>query len=1008
MGRPGYGGDGGPATAASLKDPHNLAETADGGFLIADTSNQRIRKVWPDGTITTVAGSSTSGYAGDGGPPTQAQLSAPKAVADTAADEFLIADESNNRVRFVGVVYAATNTALPTVSGTPRHNETLTASAGSWTGTQPISYAYRWRRCDSGGGACADVAGATAESYVAQSADVGSTLRVQVTATNAGGSTVATSDASAAVTAAAPTSNALPTVTGTAQQGETLTGSNGTWNGTSPFSYTYQWQRCNTSGTGCVDVFAATGTTYALSVSDVGSTMRITVTASNSAGASTASSVATPVVVSNSTPPANTAPPAVSGTAEAGQTLSASPGSWSGTVPLTHTYQWRRCDGAGAACGDVAGATGSTYVLAAADVGSTLRVVVTAMNSSGSASSTSSPSAVVVVASPPSTLVAFGVSAGGDDGDLLARSGAYPPSVSPNVNTSGGIFTAGRRLFGTNYDVIVGLLRFDTSSLPDDATVTSAKLRVYVNKKSDGNNRNLVGGWYAGSNWPIDVADYALESSADALEGADVTGLSVGSVNEFTLSGLGSVSRTGYSGLRLHIDGGVPTADNYVQFASFDHATLPEPQLVVTYTAGAAPSAPANTVLPAVSGSAQEGQTLSATTGTWSNSPTGYAYQWRRCDSSGAGCVDLAGATGSTYALVAADVGSTIRVRLTASNAGGSASASSDQTAVVAAAGPPSTLVAFGVSAGGDDGDLLARSGAYPPSVSPNVNTSGGIFTAGRRLFGTNYDVIVGLLRFDTSSLPDDATVTSAKLRVYVNKKSDGNNRNLVGGWYAGSNWPIDVADYALESSADALEGADVTGLSVGSVNEFTLSGLGSVSRTGYSGLRLHIDGGVPTADNYVQFASFDHATLPEPQLVVTYTAGAAPSAPANTVLPAVSGSAQEGQTLSATTGTWSNSPTGYAYQWRRCDSSGAGCVDLAGATGSTYALVAADVGSTIRVRLTASNAGGSASASSDQTAVVAAAGRRRRWWRSVCRRVGMMVICWRGRVRIRLRCRRM
>ena len=129
-GTPGYGGDGGPATAASLKDPHNLAETADGGFLIADTSNQRIRKVWPDGTITTVAGSSTRGYAGDGGPPTEAQLSAPKAVADTAADEFLIADESNNRVRFVGVVYAATNTALPTVSGTPRHNETLDCVGG--------------------------------------------------------------------------------------------------------------------------------------------------------------------------------------------------------------------------------------------------------------------------------------------------------------------------------------------------------------------------------------------------------------------------------------------------------------------------------------------------------------------------------------------------------------------------------------------------------------------------------------------------------------------------------------------------------------------------------------------------------------------------------------------------------------------------------------------------------------------------------------------------------------
>src|SRR5207244_5074393 len=61
-----------------------------------------------------------------------------------------------------------------------------------------------------------------------------------------------------------------------------------------------------------------------------------------------------------------------------------------------------------------------------------------------------------------------------------------------------------------------------------------------------------------------------------------------------------------------------------------------------------APAAPVNTGLPVVSGSAVQGQTLSASTGSWSNSPTGYAYQWRDCDGSGGSCVDIAGATSSS------------------------------------------------------------------------------------------------------------------------------------------------------------------------------------------------------------------------------------------------------------------------------------------------------------------------------------------------------------------------
>jgi hypothetical protein len=97
----GLAGDGGPASAARLDTPSALAPTADGGFLIADTGNHRIRRVGPDGVITTAAGTS-GGFGGDGGPATGAQLNGPASVTALADGGFLIGDTGNGRVRRVG------------------------------------------------------------------------------------------------------------------------------------------------------------------------------------------------------------------------------------------------------------------------------------------------------------------------------------------------------------------------------------------------------------------------------------------------------------------------------------------------------------------------------------------------------------------------------------------------------------------------------------------------------------------------------------------------------------------------------------------------------------------------------------------------------------------------------------------------------------------------------------------------------------------------------------------
>src|SRR5438477_6065584 len=87
----------------------------------------------------------------------------------------------------LGVTRAApSNTSLPSISGAARDGSILTASHGSWTGN-PKSYDFQWQRCDSSGGSCNPISGATSKQYTLTSADVGNRIRVQVTASNATG-----------------------------------------------------------------------------------------------------------------------------------------------------------------------------------------------------------------------------------------------------------------------------------------------------------------------------------------------------------------------------------------------------------------------------------------------------------------------------------------------------------------------------------------------------------------------------------------------------------------------------------------------------------------------------------------------------------------------------------------------------------------------------------------------------------------------------------------------------
>lgn len=210
---------------------------------------------------------------------------------------------------------------------------------------------------------------------------------------------VGLSKTAGATTAAAPANTSLPTISGTAQQSQTLKADPGTWSGSTPINFSYQWRRCNVAGGVCKNISGATNSTYVLVAADVGHRLRVAVTATNSSGSVTEHSRPTDVV-QRPQAPRNTTEPSISGAAQVGQTLTANPGTWSGTQPIQLSYEWRRCNTAAAAC-VVTGVTTQTYLVGSADVGHRLRIHVTARNTVGRGTALSNATSVVTSGGPP-------------------------------------------------------------------------------------------------------------------------------------------------------------------------------------------------------------------------------------------------------------------------------------------------------------------------------------------------------------------------------------------------------------------------------------------------------------------------------------------------------------------------------------------------------------------------------------------------------------------------------
>ena len=177
----------------------------------------------------------------------------------------------------------------------------------------------------------------------------------------------------------------------------------------------------------------------------------------------------------------------------------------------------------------------------------------------------------------------------------------------------------------------------------------------------------------------------------------------------------------------------------------------------------------------------------------------------------------------------------------------------------------------FSISASANDGVVALTAAVYPPTGTAVATTGNTTIDVRRSLAGGNYSIEVGVLAFDTSSLPDDAVVSAATLRLWINNINDANGRNFVGEWY---DWggSIDATDYTATPASTAFS-TDITALVDDADNDFALTNpAANVSLSGMTVLRLHVDGAQPAGLNRVGFGAFDHTVQTEPRLIVTYT----------------------------------------------------------------------------------------------------------------------------------------
>lgn len=489
-----------------------------------------------------------------------------------------------------------------------------------------------------------------------------------------------------------PQNSAQPSVSGIARQGETLTASAGQWT-RNPTSTAHQWLRCDTDGNSCSPITGATNGSFTAGSSDVGHRLAVRVTASNSAGDGMPAD-STPTAVVLPQPPVNVLVPKVSGVTRQGEQIGLTHGSWTNN-PTSYSYQWSLCDSLGSGCFPIAGATSATYTPTESDVGHRLKITETAINAGGSSDPASSSASAVIVPVPPVNQTRPTIAGQAKQGETLVEShGQW--SGQPTSLTYRWLRCDAD---GANCQAI-------SEALSQQYTLRGADVGRTIVAEETASNDGGAGSPSVSLRTAVVVATRPANTSAPSISGQAKQGVTLGGSNgswtnepasyDYTwLACAGDVSPceaiTGATSSTF-----TPTESEVgkqivlrVVATNAGGASLPATS---TPTAAVIPPVPGNTSAPTISGMAIEGQTLTAAHGEWTNNPTSYSLQWKRCDSAGLNCVAIIDETGGTYTLVTADVGKRIVVSEQTTNAAGtSAEVTSDPTGAVIAGSPVNT-----------------------------------------------------------------------------------------------------------------------------------------------------------------------------------------------------------------------------------------------------------------------------------------------------------------------------
>ena len=595
-------------------------------------------------------------------------------------------------------------TGQPTVDGTPRVGETLTADTSpidDADGLTNVSFSYQWI---AGG---SDIDGATGSTYTLTASEQGKIVQVRVTFTDdADNKETLTSGATGTVAAAAAQANnpatGQPTVDGTRQVGETLTADTANIadaDGLTNVSFSYQWIA------GGSDIDGATGSTYTLTASEQGKIVQVRVTFTDDAdNEETLTSGATGTVAAAAAQANNpaTGQPTVDGTPQVGETLTADTSpidDADGLTNVSFSYQWI------AGGSDIDGATGSTYTLTASEQGTTVQVRVTFTDDADNEETlTSGATGTVAAAAAQANNPATGqptVDGTPQVGETLTADTSPIDDADGLTNVSfsyqwiaGGSDIDGAT--GSTYTLtaseqgkIVQVRVTFTDDADNEETLTSGATGTVAAAAAQANNPatgqpTVDGTPQVGQTLTADTSNISdLDGITNATfayqwiaGGSDIEG-ATGSSYEVTSSEQGQTIK-----VRVTF---TDDRDNAETLTS--EATVP----VV-----AAPNREA-TGQPTIDGTRQVGETLTADTANIADEDgltnVSYRYQWI------AGGSDVDGATGSTYTLTASEQGKTIQVRVTFTDDADNEETLTSEATAEATAAPVSLTVSVTVSA---------------------------------------------------------------------------------------------------------------------------------------------------------------------------------------------------------------------------------------------------------------------------------------------------------------------